>query len=467
MIMNIKKYFTMSQFISGALIAALIVLPGQSSILNAGQNPTNDPVCPSSSRNASQDRSVMNGELTMARAKKIALKQHPSMASALERITQAREVVTQARADYLPTVSTTAGWDYNENTQNGSGQADETLYTTRLSVTQVLFNGFYRKYSLTSARYLETMSQEDHEDAKRILTWSVAQAYLNLQLARENITIAQSDMNFNQRRELEAAVKEKAGTGSLSDILNFKTKVNAAKLSLLTAQQDVREASRGLSVLMGFEDAHLPKGLTIAPLSEAVDISETVKGIEMDHYISQRPDLKKAALSVKNAQTGIRMVKASYYPTISLTGAYGTNAGNSPADTDSMGASLGLNVTFDIFTGGSRQSQLQAALSKKRELEKDLEEAKMTAVSNIKTAEDKIDTTKQQLDLQIENTALVRTTRDLVDKEYSAGQASLVRLNEAQNDLINSLGELSKARVSLILALEEYDYYIGKNFNQL
>jgi outer membrane protein TolC len=43
----------------------------------------------------------------------------------------------------------------------------------------------------------------------------------------------------------------------------------------------------------------------------------------------------------------------------------------------------------------------------------------------------------------------VRRTRDLVEKEYSAGQASLVRLNEAQRDLTTAMGRLALARAAL------------------
>jgi outer membrane protein TolC len=58
-------------------------------------------------------------------------------------------------------------------------------------------------------------------------------------------------------------------------------------------------------------------------------------------------------------------------------------------------------------------------------------------------------TARDQLILQRENARLVRRNRDLVEKEYAAGQTSLVRLNEAQRDLIQARGRLALARVSL------------------
>jgi outer membrane protein TolC len=56
----------------------------------------------------------------------------------------------------------------------------------------------------------------------------------------------------------------------------------------------------------------------------------------------------------------------------------------------------------------------------------------------------------------------VRENRDLVEKEYQAGQASLVRLNEAQRDLNRAQGRLALALVGLRQALKNLDASTGR-----
>jgi len=412
--------------------------------------------------------------LTLARAKRIALENSPTLASALERVSQAREAVAQAKADRLPTLSATAGCDYTEATDNSASDYDETLYTSQLSATQVLFDGFYRKYTQLSAQYGEQISQAARDEVRNLLAWSVAQAYLNVQLARENIKIAESDMAFNQAQANEAVAKEKSGSGSYSDVLNFKSKVNSAKSAMLSSRQDLVESLHGLAALLGYKDARLPQGMTIVPLEaesadmESAEVETTTMPLEsldanMEELLGQRPDLERAGLAVDQAEAGIRMARAGYYPIISLTGGYGTSAGDDFTDTDDMGAFLGISVSIDIFSGGATRSRVREALSAKREYEQDLAEARISAVSDIRSSAQATATAREQLALQQENTSLIQTTRDLVEKEYGAGQASLVRLNEAQNDLVGAMGDLAIAKVSLILALENFDYYTGMN----
>ena len=407
--------------------------------------------------------------LTRARAKQIALANNPSLDSALERINQAREAVAQARAGYFPTLSAASGINYTESTSNSVSGAKETLYTARISATQVLFDGFSRKYSNLAADYGEKKSRAALLDARRILSWSVAQAVLNAQLAQENIQIAQSDMKFNRKQEIEASAKEQAGTGSYSDVLNFKTKVNTAKSALLTARQNFTEAIHGLAALMGYRDARLPGGMNLAPLKTDVEESHRYSGIntmvdnEIQHLALKRPDLEQADMEIQEARAQVEVARSDYFPTVSLTGAYGTQAGDGFDDTDSMGTSLGINVSFDLFTGGTTGSKIRQALSAQRELEDNMNDTTINAMADIHSSMEKISTAGLQLELQKENNTLIETTRDLVQLEYQSGQTSLVRLNEAQNELVSAMGNLAIAHISLALALEKFDYYTGQN----
>ena len=414
--------------------------------------------------------------ISLTEAKQIALENNPSLAAARERVIQAQEAISQARAAYLPTLSTASAWNYTETIRESTPVYNENLYSNKISATQLLFDGFSRKYATLAATYGEKMSVAAQQDAQRLLAWSVAQSFLTIQLARENVKIAESDMAFNQHREQEALAKEKSGTGSLSERLNFKTKVNTARKFLISSQQELKESCHGLAALMGYRNAQFPEGMVIGPLDihaispGKVDNKPQKMDVDgnhdMDYFLAQRPDLLQAEYAIKAAGAQINLAESGYYPTVALTGSYGLSSGvefKDMGDTDKMGAAVGVTVNFELFSGGATKSSVREAISAKKELEKKLESSKLTAMSDIKSAADEINTTQRQLALQMENTSLVKQMRDLVEKEYNAGQASLVRLNEVQNDFVGALGDLAIARVSLILALERFDYYTGKN----
>ena len=86
----------------------------------------------------------------------------------------------------------------------------------------------------------------------RLLLYQVAASYFNAQLAKENINIALANEKFNQRQLAETEARYRVGTGSLSDVLNFRIRINSAKSQLISARQSYEVALYGLASLMGY-----------------------------------------------------------------------------------------------------------------------------------------------------------------------------------------------------------------------
>ena len=122
-----------------------------------------------------------------------------------------------------------------------------------------MFDGFARKFSNLSARYGESQSQAARLDVRRLLLSAVATAFYTAQLAREDYYIAKADEAFNQRQLEDAEARERAGTGSLSDALNFKVRVNSARAERIRTRRIYESALVALAALMGLPDAALPR----------------------------------------------------------------------------------------------------------------------------------------------------------------------------------------------------------------
>ena len=106
-------------------------------------------------------------------------------------------------------------------------------------------------------------------------------------------------------------------------------------------------------------------------------------------------------------------------------------------------------MTFNLFSGGLYRAKAREAMQKQMETRKLLEALKTSITAEIRTAAVNVITFQAQLKLQQSNTRLVQENRDLVEKEYKAGQVSLVRLNESQRELIASQTRTAVALVAL------------------
>ncbi|MBN2308340.1 MAG: TolC family protein [Candidatus Hydrogenedentes bacterium] len=334
---------------------------------------------------------------------------------------------------------------------------DDSVEDFRLSLTAswVVFSGFERKFAHAQARFGLQETEMALLEAKRLLLAAVAQAFYSAQLARENIAIAQADEAFNARQLKEAKARRRVGAGSLSDELNFEVRVNSARASLIAAERDYRSALAGLAELLALPDSVDPADLALAELpAEASGQLEPPDPVAALHYAKvHRPDLIQAGYAVDRSRAGVGLSRAAFYPTVVASASKDAARSNDyDFGDDDFATTIGVHVSYNLFAGGRDVARVRQAKAARVEAERGCEQVALGVTSAVRTAVADLEAAQQSLALERINAGNVADNRDLVEKEYQAGEASLVRLNEAQRDLIAAQGSLAYARVSLLLA---------------
>ena len=142
--------------------------------------------------------------------------------------------------------------------------------------------------------------------------------------------------------------------------------------------------------------------------------------------------------------------RAEFLPKIDLSASFvGEKADTAGMDFHDFGDSLFVRFSYNLFSGGMDLAQYGQSQVLRSEAEWNTDSLKITVASDVRESLSLLESAQEELRLQRSNAALVQQNRDLVEKEYNAGQASLVRLNEAQRDLIQRQSRLALAPVSL------------------
>lgn len=419
--------------------------------------------------------------LDMKTAARIALAENPSLQAAQSRVEQAAQVVKQAQSAYWPQVDATGGYSRQEMSKRSYALQYESLdyivgalnappisagippssinnpedyYQVGLKATWLLFNGLAREFTLAAARYGEKASAAARDDAQRLLLSAVTATYLQGQLANENVAIAKADEAFNQRLLTEAKLRYDVGTGPLSDVLNFKVRVNGA-LSKRLQEERIYQTNRiSLAALLGLPQGRLPERVRLADLPPPTPEEQATPqtGELVQTALSRRPDLQQSDWITKQAEAGVTTARSGYYPSVALNGDYtGERAGDMDFGGDDFGNSIGVGLSWNIFSGGLTRAKTGEAKAQLTTAMHGRDDTRLKITSEVNSVTTQIRAAQEQLTLQETNTKLVQQQRDLVEKEYKAGVGSLVRLNGAQRDLIVSQAQLALARVGLRL----------------
>jgi outer membrane protein TolC len=325
-------------------------------------------------------------------------------------------------------------------------------YRVSLILSWIVFNGFERKFANAQARFGLRESEALQLETQRILMSAVAQAYYAAQLAREDIAIAEADQAFNERLLKEAKASRREGAASLSDELNFEVRMNAARTQLIRTRSTYRSLLIALAELLALPEAEFPEETELAELGE-----ETCESLEtpsptplLDTAFSLRPDLNQSTLAVRRAQAAVGQSRAPFFPTVVASASKDALRTNDfDFGEDDFSTTVGVSVSYTLFAGGRNVAGYKGAKAARSEAERNREQAELAVASEVRRAIEDLTAAQEALVLQRSNALLVQRNRDLVEKEFDAGVVSLVRLNEAQRDLVEAQGTLALARVAL------------------
>ena len=441
-------------------------------------------------------------------AQRRALADNPSISAGSERVEQVRQLIKQARSMYFPQIDMsytyTLNWlpssytdsvnsyldqtenmlrdwrkerilqstitgapsvrqrgdirDWYNSTQDLIEDARENLESpvdnTLIGMTAgwLLFDGFAREFINAMARYGYEEAKAAFREGQRILLDAVAQAYYGVQISREQMDIAKSDIAFYERLLKEAQARREVGRGATSHVLSFETLLYAARAGLLQAERNYAMARVVLGMLMGLPEGRLDDRYELVALEEETPETLTLPNEEamVDLALAYRPDLEQREFGLKRAQASVKQQYASFSPIIALVGQMQTsNVTESGFSPDRITTTVGLNASLNLFSGGRRRAAVIEAKHARREAELRITEAEQKIMSDVYQAMTDLKVAQEALKLQREAADCVEKNRDLVELEYNAGKAMLVSVSQAQRDYMQAAGMLAQARVNL------------------
>ena len=357
--------------------------------------------------------------------------------AAIARLEAAEAAAREAGADYLPRIGLEASTGRNKSsgeTFNGKKIGGATYNSNRVAATlsyEVDLWGRIRRNN--EAVRADTLASRFGRDSLRLtLVGQVANEYLNLrsldaqidvttqtlESRKQAFKIVQARVNGGTASGLEQAQAESALNGAQAQWseLNRQRALSESQIALISGQPGMKIKATGLDQLPlpPTPPAGLPSAL-----------------------LEARPDIRQAEEKLVAANARIGVAKAAYYPTISLTGALGSES-MALSNLFSGGAgiwSAALGLAMPIFDAGRTGARVDQATAAQKET---LANYRKTVQTAFKEVNDAIVGLHAYSDEEAAYSAQVGASQkalDLAQKRYEAGYSGYMDLLDAQRTL--------------------------------
>ena len=410
--------------------------------------------------------------ITFEEAIEIALDRNPTVRTARNNLRLDEIAVRQERTSFLPDLrfSTNTSQRYGRNFSQDEGRIINTTTNSvngSVSTGVTLFDGFSNVASLRSARLTEEAGEYEVERAEETVVFNVMSNYLTLIEAREQLRVQEGNLASQEALEQDIALRVEQQLRPISDLYQQQASVASARLALVQAQ---RAAVLGEMTLLQTLQLDPPQEYQFEiPQLDSVETAHASLQLEeaTTRALQQRSDYAAAQTLLEASEQGVRVAKASYWPSISLSANYSSNFSSTDQTTffDQLdtrrGGSLGLSFSIPIFDRLTTRSATERANIQVENSRINLESLRQNVAVQVRTAMLDLRSAEEQLTVAEAQLRAAELALEFSQQRYDVGAASLVELTQSRTAQVRAESDLVSARYRLVFQRRLIDYYIG------
>jgi outer membrane protein len=391
--------------------------------------------------------------ISLDEAVRLARRNAPAAVQARGQVRTSSSAVRSAYGAFLPNLNFSMGQTQSRGRRQGQegtliDYVAPTSYSTGFSSTLTLFEGGRRFAELSQSR-ADVGAAEANEVAQQFnIALQVKREYYNILAARESEAAARAQLEQADQQFRAAAARVRAGAATMSDSLRSVIQVGNARLALLTARNNVRDASAALTRLVASQV------MVTANPRDTLDLPATpIDSVTLLQLAERGPAVRQAEAQFRAARAGVRVARSSYLPSVDMSFRRGGSGfdpyygigGGSLAYSRTL--SFGLN--FPVFNNFAREDQIVRANVQEDVAEAQLRDARLLARQNLIQQFGALRTAEERIRIQQASVAAALEDLRVQQQRYNLGASTLL-------DLLTSQTTLNSARAALIQARQDY-----------
>jgi multidrug efflux system outer membrane protein len=278
------------------------------------------------------------------------------------------------------------------------------------------------------------------------LVANVANGYLQLRGLDAQLAVAKKTLQTYKESVDLFTLQFQYGQVSMMNVAQAQSQYETAAAQIPLLESQIAQTQNSLAVLIGRDPGPIARGKSVDDLK----LPQVPAGVPST-LLERRPDLLQAEQQLIAANAQIGAAKALYFPTISLTGAFGSASADlsklfsGPARVWNYSGS----VVGPIFSFGAVSGQVAQAEAAQNAALLNYQLSIRNAFADVDNALVANQMLREQLDAQIKLVAALQQYSDLARLQYDGGYTSYSTVLQAEQALFPAELNLASVRAQM------------------
>lgn len=396
-----------------------------------------------------------------------------------------QEDVKTAKADFLPSLSGNISQRIVNRPNNTSGtiisgdnittSESKTSYNGSYGIdaSWTVYNGSKRVNTVKQQQLNSRIAELTVDQSENSIEENITQLYVQILYSAEAVKVNESTLEVSRKEFERGQQLFDAGSIASSDLAQLEAQVSNDNYQLVTAQTTLQNYKLQLKQLLELDgdfemDLFLPQlddSSVLIPLPTKDDVYQTA--------LNLRPEIESGKLNIEASDMNIKIARAGYIPTLSLSAGIGTTNANgndfsfSEQVKQNWNNSIGLTLSIPIFDKRQTKSTINKAKLQMQTSQLDLMDEQKTLYKTIESLWLSANSAQQQYVAATQKLKSTQASYALVSEQFNLGMKNTVELLTEKNNLLSAQQETLQAKYTAILNAGLLRFYQGEEINLL
>lgn len=396
-----------------------------------------------------------------------------------------QEDVKTAKADFLPSLSGNISQRIvnRPNSANGTIISGDNITTSEsktsyngsygIDASWTVYNGSKRVNTLKQQQLNSRIAELTVDESENSIEENITQLYVQILYSAEAVKVNESTLEVSQKEFERGQELFNAGSIASSDLAQLEAQVSNDNYQLVTSQTTLQNYKLQLKQLLEL-DGDFEMDLFLPQLDDSsVLIPLPTKDDVYQNALNLRPEIESGKLNIEAADMNIKITRAGYIPSLSLSAGIGTTNANandfsfSEQVKQNWNNSIGLTLSIPIFDKRQTKSAVNKAKLQRQTSELDLMDNQKTLYKTIESLWLSANSAQQQYVAATQKLKSTQASYALVSEQFNLGMKNTVELLTEKNNLLSAQQETLQAKYTAILNAGLLRFYQGEEIDLL
>lgn len=386
----------------------------------------------------------------------------------------------QSAAALFPTLSASTNQSVGYRPWQNAGTATVTNGTVSTSVNKTYYNGSYSVNAqwtvwngwqnvnqLKKNRLAEEQAGLTADETANSIQEKIAQLYVKILYMTEAIEVHRQSLETSKKNEERGRQMVDVGKMSKADLAQLTAQRSSDEYNIVEAESNLADSKLQLKQLLeitstdAFEIA-VPNATdeqALAAIPSLAEVYETALGL--------RPEIRNSKLGIESSELQLKIARAGWLPTVSMTGGLGTSTNSMSQNTwgsqvkTNFDASAGVSVSIPIIDGRKARTAVNSARIAMEQAQLELQDKEKQLYSTLEGFWLDAQNNQQKFRTSLTTVESEQASYNLLSEQFQLGLKNIVELMTGKDKLLQAQQNKLQSKYITILAMQLLKFYQG------